>query len=160
MRKISCVLAGIVLATFAIGRVDSLAAHRGFGGSIVWAQSWDDLSHDAAPQSGDSEPQTAPPNIAGTWAGTLHDHLLGQGNLSFSIHQNGSKVSGRYSSDFGGGKLRGKIHSDGSIVVTLHIISTCGLAAHAMVVGNEITGTYHAAGCTRNDHGSFQVFFQ
>src|ERR1700724_4397010 len=61
VRKISFVLAGIVLATFAVGRVDSLAAHRGFGGSIVWAQSWDDLSHDASPQSGDSEPQTAPP---------------------------------------------------------------------------------------------------
>jgi len=150
-------ITGVLLATFAMGRVASLAAHRGFSGSVACAQSWDDLS---APQAGDSEPQTTPPNIAGTWAGTVNDHKLGSGALSFSITQNGSKLNGTYSSDFGGGKLKGKIKANGSIAAALKIRGSCVLAAHGMLAGNEIMGVYHAAGCPRSTHGTFDVFFQ
>ena len=160
MGKIIFVMVSVVLATFAIGRVEGLAAHRGFGGAVAWAQSWDDLTGDTSPQTDGSEAQTAPTNIAGTWAGTLDDHLLGAGNLGFVITQNGSKFTGTYSSTFGGGKLKGKIKSDGSIAAALKIRGSCVLAAHGTLAAGEIKGVYHAAGCARGDHGTFQVFLQ
>jgi hypothetical protein len=155
--KIIFVMAGIFLATFAMGRVESFAAHRGFGGSLAWAQSWGDLSGDASPQTGDSQAQTAPPNIAGPWVGTIDDHHFGEGDLSFEFTQNGSKLKGTYDSSFGGGKLKGKIKSDGSISAALKIEGSCVLAAHGTLEAGEITGVYHAAGCARSDHGTFEV---
>jgi hypothetical protein len=150
------VIAGVFLATFAIGRVESLAAHRGFGGSSsAWAQSWGDLSGDASPQAGKS--QSAPPDISGLWAGMLDDHHFGEGDLSFEITQNGSKFGGTYNSSFGGGKLKGKIKSDGSISAALKIEGSCVLAAHGTLEAGEITGVYHAAGCAKSDHGTFTV---
>ena len=48
--KIGLVITAAALATFAIGRFESLAAHRGFSGSVACAQESRDTADDASSQ--------------------------------------------------------------------------------------------------------------
>jgi hypothetical protein len=54
LAKIGLVITGIVLAVFAMGRVESVAKHRGFSESAVWAQESDDQADDAVSQDDDA----------------------------------------------------------------------------------------------------------
>jgi hypothetical protein len=65
--KIAAVIAGTALAIFALGRVESLRAGRGFADSLAWAQDSVDLADDAAVQQDDASDQegvVTPPNGA------------------------------------------------------------------------------------------------
>lgn len=97
--KISFVIAGIVLTTFVMGRVESLAAHRGFGGgSDAWAQSWDDSAGDASSQADDSLAKMPPPDVSGSWSGLVEDHRFGEGDISATVNQKRAKLSGSWTS--------------------------------------------------------------
>ena len=80
--KIGFVITGTVLAMFIMGRVESLAAHRGFGGSSAWAQQWDDPADDASPQDDVVSQPELVPDVSGSYFGTLDDHRFGPGVLS------------------------------------------------------------------------------
>lgn len=57
-----------------------------------------------------------------------------------------------------GGKLKGTVKANGSVKLTLKIKGSCHLDAHGMFEnGDEITGVYHASGCGRPDHGTFDI---
>jgi len=114
LAKIGFVIAGTALAIFAMGRVESLAAHHGFIGSQAWAQQWDDSSGDSSPAA-DSESKSTPPDVAGTYSGSIKDHRFGAGTITATIDQTGSKLSGTANSSFGGGTLKGKVSSKGTI---------------------------------------------
>jgi len=159
LKKIGFVTAGVVLATFVMGRVESLAAHRGFGGSLAWAQQWDDSAGDTSPQDDDSMKKSPPPDVSGTYSGTIEDHRFGAGTISATISQSGSKLSGSWDATFGGpGTLKGTVKSNGAITARLKIKGGCGLNAHGTFEsGDEISGTYQVTGCGRSDHGTFDM---
>jgi len=161
MRKLSFVVTGIVLATFVMGRVESLAEHRGFGDSLAWAQAWDDSSDDAASQSDVSKSKSPPPDVSGTYSGTVEDHRFGGGTISGTISQNGSKLSGSWETDVNGGAsgtLKGTVKSNSSVKMKLKIRGACGLNAHGIFEnGDEISGVYHVSGCGKPDHGTFHI---
>jgi|HubBroStandDraft_6_1064221.scaffolds.fasta_scaffold235791_2 hypothetical protein len=157
LAKIGFVIAGTALAMFAMGRVESLAAHHGFSGSQAWAQQWDDSSGDSS-SADDSESKSSPPNVAGTYSGTIEDHRFGAGTISATISQNGSKLSGPWSSSFGSGTLKGKVSSKGTISARLKLKGGCGLNMHGTFEnGDEIAGVYTVTGCGKADHGTFDM---
>ncbi len=161
LRKSGLVIACTALAMFAIGRVESLAAHRGFAGSTACAQSWDDPADDTAAGS----PSTLP-NIAGSYTGNVSDHRFGDGTISATISQGGPSggvLSGSWDTDIGGGvtgaPLKGKVKPNNAVTLKLKIHGNCGLIAHGTFEnGDEIKGVYHAFGCGGPDHGNFDIF--
>jgi hypothetical protein len=159
-KRIGLVVAGAALAMFAMGRVQSLAAHRGFGGSVAWAQSWDDQGDDAAL---DSEAPTAP-DVSGSYSGQIEDHRKGSGSISATIAQTGKDLSGTWSSDIKGsgveGKLTGTVNSKGDVALTLKIHGKGGCSLDAKGTfegGDEISAVYVANGCHHSDHGTIDM---
>lgn len=154
--KMRLVIAGVVLATFVIGRVESLAAHRGFAGSIAYAQTWSDLGDEDSEQD---DSKKAPPQIAGSWDGTAVDHLLGEGTFDLVIDQVGRELSGTVTSALGDGTFTGHIKPNGEIKTKFHVGIKCVLKAHAIfdAGADEITGVYHASHCGKPDHGTFTL---
>ena len=160
-KKVGLVIAVTALTMFAMGRVESLARHRGFAGSSAWAQSWDDAADDAASNS----PTGTPPDVTGNYSGNVTDHRFGPGTLELDITSqggsSGGKLSGTWSTDLSGGTsgaLKGKVQSNSSVTLRLNIRGTCHLVAHGTFQnGDEIVGVYHAVGCGGPDHGSFDV---
>jgi hypothetical protein len=163
MGKIGLVITGTVLAMFVMGRVESLAAHRGFGGSTAWAQNWDDPADDAGV---DSQPATVP-DVSGSYSGPVEDHRFGSGTIAVEISQggpSGGKLSGPWETDLNGGAvgtLKGKVKPNNKVAMKLKITGkgSCGLNAHGIFEnGNEISGVYHTTGCGHPDHGTFDIF--
>jgi hypothetical protein len=158
-KKIGLIVICAALTTFAMGRVESLAAHRGFAGSTAWAQSWDDSADDAA-----STQSPTLPNVAGTYSGSIEDHRFGNGTISATISQGGTSggvLSGSWSTDVGGGitsSLKGKVLANSSVTLRLKVRGACHLVAHGTFEnGDEIVGVYHASGCGGADHGHFDM---
>lgn len=154
--KIGFGIAGTVLAMFVMGRAESLGSHCGFGGSIAWAQNWDDPADDA---DVDSQPATVP-DVSGSYSGTIDDHRKGAFTISATISQAGAKLSGPWSSSFGGGTLKGKVTANSDVTMTLKIHGKggCSLNAHGTFEnGDEISVVYHATGCHHSDHGTFDI---
>jgi hypothetical protein len=154
--KSGFVIVATALAMFAMGRVESLAAHRGLAGPTAWAQQWDDPADDTA---ADSQPPT-PPTISGTYSGTLDDHRTGPGTLSATISQTGAKVSGTWSSNLGSGTLKGRVRSNDDVLIKLS--ATGGHGCKIFVLGtfengDEISGVYHTSDCGKPDHGTFEM---
>jgi hypothetical protein len=157
LSKIGIVIAGTTLAMFAMGRVESLAAHHGFIGSQAWAQQWDDSSGDSS-SADDSESKSTPPDVAGSYTGSIEDHRLGAGTITTMIDQNGSKLSGPVDTSFGSGTMKGKVSSKGTISVRVKLKGSCGLNMHGTFEnGDEIAGVYTVTGCGKADHGTFDV---
>ncbi len=160
--KIGFVMGVTVLAMFMMGRVESLAAHRGFGGSTAWAQQGDDPAGDASPQDAFVAQPDAVPDVSGTWSGALEDHRFGHGDVFVEISQNGSKLSGSWDSNLDngvGGGLKGKVRPNNKVHLRLKIKGNCGLNAQGTFQnGDEIAGNYQANGCSKSDHGSFDIF--
>jgi hypothetical protein len=176
LAKIGLVIVSAALATFAMGRFESLAAHRGFGGSVASAQDWSDQADDASSQDDpdaaseddlDAEPATS---AGGVYSGTIVDNNLGNGMIQAAITQIHStklvsKLLGNFiatfpSSDYGPGFVTGKINH-GSITALLRFTlrGKCGLSFHGTFKnGNEISGTYTMTHCGMSDAGSFDMF--
>ncbi len=164
LAKISLVMVGSALAMFVMGRVESLAAHRGFGGSIACAQDWDDPTGDASSQ--DDFDTDASVRATGVYSGTIVDDDLGHGMISASLSQIHSKLIGTFvatfqSSDFGPGFVKGKIAPNGAINARLKfsLKGKCGVNFHGTFQnGDEISGDYTMTGCGMSDAGSFDMF--
>jgi hypothetical protein len=155
-KKIGLMVTGAVLAMFAMGHVESLAAHRGFAGSTAWAQSWDDEADDAAV---DSQPPTVP-NVGGSYSGTLQDHRLGTGDIAITINQTGSKLSGTWNSSFSGSgthHFKGKVKSDSTVIMALHFHGCTVAVKGTFQNGDEILGGYKVLNCGRSDHGTIDI---
>ena len=157
MRKILFVIAGVFLASFAMAQAEGVGAHRGFGGSIAWAQSWDDSAEGDAVDS-----RTPPPNVAGSYTGMASDHKFGMGAISIDLTQTGSKLSGTWSTDLGGGvsdePVSGKVRPNSKVHLKLTISHHCSLNFQGIFEhGDEISGVYVASGCGSSDHGAADV---
>jgi hypothetical protein len=157
--KIAFIITGVFLTSFAMGRVESLTAHRGFSGSIAFAQQWDDSFGSA---DIDSQPDKTVPDVSGSYTGTVQDHKLGTGDISADIIQNGSRLTGDWDSDFGGpGTINGRVKPNGKVHLRLKITGArgCGLNAQGVFRGgDEIVGKYQVTGCKKSDHGTFDIF--
>ena len=159
LAKIGFVVGGIALAMFAMGRIESPSAHRGSVGSAAWAEDLDTFT-DAA--DGDSQP-AAVPNVNGSYSGPANDHKFGAGTLTVDITQNGSELTGNWESNLDGGvsgPMTGKVKSNGQVTLKLKIngLHHCTIDAHGTFEhGNEIAGVYHNSGCTKADHGNFDI---
>ena len=157
MRKILFVIAGVFLASFAMTGVEGVGAHRGFGGSMAWAQSWDDSADGDAVDS-----RTPPPNVAGSYTGMAADHKLGMGAISIDLTQMGSKLSGTWSTDLSGGitgaPVSGKVRPNSKVHLKLEVNRHCSLNFQGTFEnGDEISGVYVASGCGSSDHGTADV---
>jgi|SRR5579863_2117798 len=156
LRKFGLVVGATVLAMFVMARVESLAAHRGFAGSVAWAQDWDDAD-------ADSEAAPTLPNVAGNYTGNVSDHRLGNGTISATITQGGPSggvLKGNWSTSLGlvNGGLKGKVKPNNAVKLQLKVNSHCFLNAHGTFEnGDEIVGVYHGQGCGHPDHGTFDV---
>jgi hypothetical protein len=158
VRKFVFVVLGMFVASFALGRADSLRAHRGCGGSVAAAQSLDDSTGADAIDS-----HATPPAVAGNYSGNVTDHKLGMGTISVDLTQHGSKLSGTWTTDLpgvGGGSLSGTVKPNGKIHLKLSItgLRHCAENFQGMFEnGDEIAGVYHTNGCRGADHGMVDV---
>jgi hypothetical protein len=153
--KFGFVAIATVLAMCVMGRVESLAAHRGFAGSMVWAQEWDDADADSG--------SPTLPNVAGTYNGNVVDHKMGPGTITATIAQGGPSggvLTGSWATSFGpvNEGLKGKVKPNSPFKRQLKIGGHCGLIAHGTFEnGNEIVGVYHTTGCNHPDNGTFDM---
>lgn len=155
------------LAVFGIGHVRALVAHGQFGCAVAAAQSWDGGAADdnAAPDDSAAAPdkvKTPPPDIAGDWEGELDDDDLGFSSIELGINQKGTKISGPWTSDFGGTKFTGSINGAGDIKMNLKAGKGCHLTAIGQLVTvGEIEMTYKVKNCkgvSKHDIGSIDIF--
>lgn len=165
LAKIGLVMVGTALAMFAMGRFESVAAHRGFRGSVACAQDWNDQADDtSAPDDPDADSE-ASVKASGIYSGNIVDDSLGDGMISASLTQIHSKLIGTFvatfqSSDFGPGFVKGKI-VNGAINARLKfsLRGKCGVNFKGTFKnGDEISGDYTMTGCGMSDQGSFDMF--
>ena len=167
LTKISLVVLSTALAMFAMARFESLAAHRGFSGSVAFAQESSDQA-DAAPSPDDADSDADAStfsNAGGVYSGTITDDNQGGGMISAAVTQIHSKLIGTFvatfaSTDYGPGFVKGKIRSNGAINARLKfsLKGKCGLNFHGTFTnGNEISGSYTMTGCGTSDHGTFDM---
>ena len=127
-------------------------------GGAAWAQ---EASQSAAPVGTPDAKlkKSPPPNVAGSWCGSLKDDDEGAGQINLSIKQNGKQLSGNWSDDFGGsGTLTGKISGTAVSVKLKDVASKCKIQGNGTLVSpGEITGTYSQYGCHEADGGSFDI---
>jgi hypothetical protein len=156
VRKVVFVIAVVFLSSFAMGRAQSLVAHKGFAGPAAYAQSWDDSA------SADVADSHTPPNVSGSYTGMATDHKFGMGTISVDLTQTGSKLSGTWSTDLGGGvtdaPVSGKVRPNSKVHLKLTISHHCSLNFQGIFEnGDEISGVYVASGCGSPDHGMADV---
>jgi hypothetical protein len=153
------VLVTTTLAVFGIGHVRGLVTHGQFGCAVAAAQSWDDSSSD---DDTAAEPDKEfPPPVGGFWKGEIEDAELGEGDIVMEIEQKGTKLSGDWSSYFGGITFKGSINGDGDL--KLNMKSGEG-GCHLDAVGqlfdlDAIHMTYQFKSCDgfKKDHGNIDV---
>ena len=150
MRNLAFVMAVVFLGSFAIGRVGSLTEHRGFAGSLAWAQEADDQADDAvsqddaASQADDasqdedaaSQADAAPQDEAdernastckkagpagGIYSGTVMDNNMGAGKIMAALSQCRTKLNGVWQDTFVPPAFwNGTINSNGAIKATMN----------------------------------------
>jgi hypothetical protein len=178
LSKIGLVITCIVLAVFAMGRVESVAMHRGFSESAVWAQESDDQADDAispddnASQADPASQDDAAPQDAsgctegpasGIYSGTVMDNNLGAGTIDGAFLQCRGKLTGNWHDTFvPPAFFKGTIKSNGAINARMkfHVFGKCGYVFHGVFEnGNEIAGSYKLNGCKgmAADGGTFQM---
>ena len=163
LAKVGLMIAGTALAMFAMGRIEGVAAHRGFAGSVACAQEWNDQGDDASAQ--DDADSEAAVSASGVYSGTIMDSGEGDGMISAAISQIHSKLVGTFvatfqSANYGPGFVKGKI-KNGAINARLKfsLKGKCGLNFHGTFQnGNEITGSYTMTGCSgKSNSGTFDM---
>ena len=166
LAKIGLVITGIVLAVFAMGRVESVAKHRGFSESAVWAQESDDQADDASLQDdADLQNQSGckPGPASGLYSGTVMDNNMGAGTIEGAFSQCRGKLTGNWQDTFvPPAFFKGAIKSNGAINARMkfHLFGKCGYLFHGTFTnGNEISGSYTLNGCKgmAADHGTFDM---
>ena len=166
--KIGFVIIAAALATFAMGRFESLAAHRGFGGSVACAQESGDTADDASSQDDAVAPDVTAAQIQGTYSGMIVDANLGTGTYlgGFipAIHSH-SKLLGTWSDSLINvpGFIKGSVKPSGAISLSyrLKIKGRCVFKFHGMFNNGEISGTYTTNGCTGPlSQGTIDIFRQ
>jgi uncharacterized protein (DUF2147 family) len=158
--RLSFLITGTVLAMFVMGRAESFLAHRGLGGSQAWAQDWYDSSGDSSSEADDSESKskTPPPDIAGTYTGTIDDHKEGSGAFTMEITQTGGKLSGSFFDFFNSGTISGTVTSKDKVKMRLKVSGKCGATFHGEFEdGDQISGVYKVSGCKISDHGTIEA---
>jgi len=130
-------------------------------GNAAWAEDATDSNGDLVPSNPFFVPdkKTPPPNVAGSWCGSIQDNVLGSGEITLAIKQKGSKLSGTWTDDFGGfGKLSGKIKGTALTARLRDKASKCNIAVNGILVNpGELSGTYSQFGCHQADGGSFDI---
>jgi len=167
LAKVGLVIAGTALAMFAMGRIESIATHHGFGGSVACAQESNDPGDDDASVQDDADSEAAV-SASGVYSGTIMDSGEGDGMISAAISQIHSKLTGTFvatfqTANYGPGFVKGKI-KNGAINARLKfsLNGKCGLNFHGTFQnGNEITGDYAMTGCKgKSNHGTFDMTHQ
>jgi hypothetical protein len=132
-------------------------------GAIAQAQESDLAPRDDFATAEAGEPQSKgkrpPPDIDGTWCGSVDDSHLGSGMIRVAVTQRGAKLTGTWTADFAGsGTLKGKIKGN---VINLTLRQTgnpCRVAANGTLVQpGEITGNYTIFGCHQSDGGTLDI---
>jgi hypothetical protein len=145
----------ITVAFFAL-----LLVVTGLSGSAssVMAQGRD-ASEIASASSDAKVKKSPPPNVAGSWCGSVKDNDAGSGEINLSIKQSGKQLSGTWSDDFGGsGTLSGKINGTAVSAKLKDQANKCKLQVNGTLVSpGEITGNYSQFGCHEADGGSFDI---
>ena len=166
--KIGFVIVITAFATFAIGRFESLAAHRGFSGSVACAQESGDTADDASSQDDAVAPDVTAAQIQGTYSGMIVDDNLGSGTYLGGfipkIHSR-SKILGTWVDGLNNvpGSIKGTVKSNGAINATyrLKIKGHCLFKFQGMFNNGEISGTYTTNGCSGPlSHGTLDIFRQ
>jgi hypothetical protein len=166
LAKVSLVIASTALAMFSMGRIESIAAHHGFGDPVACAQESNDPGDDASAQ--DDADSEAAVSASGVYSGAIMDSGEGDGMISAAISQIHSKLTGNFvatfqTTNYGPGFVKGKI-KNGAINARLNfsIKGKCGLNFHGTFQnGNEISGNYTMTGCKgQSNHGSFDMTHQ
>jgi|HubBroStandDraft_2_1064218.scaffolds.fasta_scaffold110053_2 hypothetical protein len=178
LAKIGCVTIGIVLAMFAMARVENVARHRGFSESAAWAQESDDQADDAVSQDdGAAQDEAASQDdagaqdelavqharhksickVCGNYSGQIISNSLGTGTFMLGIIPANipfrSKLLGTWIESFDNtqGFMKGTVNSKGglSLQFRLNIKGHCLFNFHGTFEnGNEISGTYNTNGCS------------
>ena len=184
LAKIGFVITGIGLAMLAMGRVESVASHRGFSESAVWAQQSDDQAGDAAsPDDEASEADAAWQDdadlavqnaghknvckVCGTYSGQIISNSLGTGTIMLGIIPANipfrSKVIGTWIDSFDNTPafLKGSASSNGGVSLQFRLKAKghCLFKFHGTFEnGNEISGTYSTNGCSGpSDSGTIDI---
>ncbi len=150
VRQIAVVISVCVL-DLVVGRVGGLASNVGAGSAVAWAQD----STQGQPES----KKSPPPDVAGSWCGSINDMDFGMGTINLDVNQKGANLSGSWSGTLGGsGTFKGKINGD-AITATLKERDTKRKVAMVgtLVESGEVTGTYSIFGCKESDGGSFDI---
>jgi hypothetical protein len=166
LAKIGLVITGVVLAMFAMARVENVARHRGFSESAAWAQEADDQAADAVSPDDDASPDTRGCKdgpAGGLYSGTVMDNNMGAGTIEGAFFQCRGKLTGNWQDTFvPPAFFSGTIKSNGAIKATMrfHLFSKCGYLFHGVFEnGNEISGSYTLSGCKgmAADGGTFHM---
>jgi hypothetical protein len=182
LAKIGLVITCIGLATFAMGRVESVARHRGFSESTAWAQESDDQADDAVSPDDTAAQDNAGAQddpavqharhkntckVCGNYSGKIISNSLGTGTFMLGIIPANipfrSKLSGTWIDSFDNtpGFMKGTASSKGglSLQFRLKIKGHCLFNFHGIFEnGNEISGTYNTNGCSGpSDSGTIDI---
>jgi hypothetical protein len=182
LSKIGLVITCIVLAVFAMGRVESVAKHRGFSESAAWAQESDDQADDAvSPDDNASQADPASQDdaavqnaghknvckVCGNYSGQIISNSLGTGTMMLGIIPAHIpfrlKVLGTWIDSFDNtpGFLKGSASSNGGVSLQFRLKAKghCLFKFHGTFEnGNEISGTYNTNGCSGpSDSGTIDI---
>jgi hypothetical protein len=156
IRKVAFAVLAFALGFSGVSPVGELPAQILAYGGVAWAQDSNDSSSDVAQPESKGPP---PPDVAGSWCGSIDDVDFGSGSISLAVNQNKAKLSGSWSDTIGGsGTFKGKITGE-SITATLKQRGTkCKVAmVGTLVAPDEVTGTYSIFGCHQSDGGTFDI---
>ena len=156
--KTAFVLLTFPIALLASGPIVNLFAHGNPYDNLAWAQ---DATDSDQGESVPSEPAAAPPNVQGTWAGSIDDPSLGMFNITLDIFQNQNKLNGTFTTSVNAhGTFKGKIASD-EMTITLKLKQnhhSCTVTTVGKLVDpTDINGTYTSKHCGKLSSGAFSV---
>jgi hypothetical protein len=150
------VLLTFVAAMFVPGRILRLITHQPYG-SVAWAQ---EATEAEQPEDVTSEPDVAPPSIAGTWSGELNDASFGLHTFTLDIFQKKAKIRGDFLIDsVKQGAFKGKIEVDQTTVTLELKRHHCAVAATASLSNSntKLIGTYTSKHCNNASSGNFDL---
>jgi hypothetical protein len=165
LHKIALAILVVALGLFIVSSVGLISAKILGDGAVAWARdSTPDVNGASEDGSSDviqpvPQPNALPPDVHGSWCGSINDIDFGPGTISLAVKQKRGKLSGSWSDTLGGnGKFKGKINGD-TITATLTQRGTkCKVAMVGTLVSpDEASGTYSIFGCRASDGGTFDI---
>jgi hypothetical protein len=112
---------------------------------------------------------TSPTSVSlnGNYSGPIADTVYGSGTILMTLSQNGSGLTGTYSSQFpaagvqGGGSMSGTVNNGQSLSASLQpsnpILCPYQLTGTIAGGGASISGTFASFNCTVTETGTFNV---